>query len=65
MLTVAAKQYCAASRPFAAKGPRSWEGTELGQLTQAGQRDVLYHMTLCRRSSEGLGVHLTLLLLRG
>jgi len=25
----------------------SWEGTQLGQLTQTGQRDILFHMTSC------------------
>jgi len=26
---------------------RSWEGTQLGQLTPTDQRDVLYRMTSC------------------
>jgi len=30
MFIGAAMQCCAESRPFSAKGPRSWEGTELG-----------------------------------
>jgi len=51
----AAKQCCTEPRPFSEKGPRSWEGTELGQLTQTVQRDIPYHMTSCRRSSEGGG----------
>jgi len=42
MFTVAAKQGCTEPRPFSAKGPRSWEGTELGQLTSTGQGDVPY-----------------------
>ena len=33
MFIAAAKQCCIEPRPFSAKGPRSWEGTELGQLT--------------------------------
>ena len=31
MFIVAAKQCCTEPRPFSVKGPRSWEGTELGQ----------------------------------
>ena len=27
--------------------PRSWEGTQLGQLTPTDQRDIPYHMTSC------------------
>jgi len=26
---------------------RGWEGTQLGQLTSSGQRDIPCHMTLC------------------
>jgi len=33
MFIVAAKQCCTEPRPLAAKGQRSWERTELGQLT--------------------------------
>ena len=29
------------AKPFSAKDPRSWEGTELGQLTSTGQRGAL------------------------
>jgi len=45
MFIVAVKQHFTEPRPFAAKYPRSWEGTELGQLTQTGQRDIPYNMT--------------------
>lgn len=31
VLTVSAKQCCTESSPFSAKGPKSWEETELGQ----------------------------------
>jgi len=30
---VAAEQHCTEPRPFSVKGPRSWEGTELEELT--------------------------------
>ena len=33
MLVFANKQCCTEPRPFAGKGPRSWEGTELVELT--------------------------------
>ena len=33
MLKLPAKQFYTESRPFTAKGPRSWEGTELEQMT--------------------------------
>ena len=33
MFIVAAKQCCTEPRLFATKGPRCWEGTELGQMT--------------------------------
>jgi len=33
MFIVAAKQCCTEPEPFSVKGPGSWEGTELGQLT--------------------------------
>jgi len=33
MFIGAAKQHCIEPRQFSVKGPRSWEGTELGQLT--------------------------------
>jgi len=52
---VVAKQCCTEPRPFSVNCPRSWEGTELGQLTETGQRDIPYHMTSCRRSFEGDG----------
>jgi len=39
------------ARAILSKG--SWEGTELGQLIQTGQRDIPYHMTSSRRSFEG------------
>ena len=63
VFTVAAKQRCTGPRPFSVKG---WEGTELGQLTYTGQRDILCHMTSCRRSFErgGSASH-SLPLLRG
>jgi len=45
------------SRPFLLLTPpcqwigwgytRSWDGTQLGQLTQTGQRNIPYHMTSC------------------
>lgn len=40
LFTIAAEQCCTDPRPFAAKGPRRWEGSELEQLTEVGQRDV-------------------------
>jgi len=40
MLIVAAEQCSIELRLFPVKGPRSWEGTELGQLTLTGQRDI-------------------------
>ena len=33
IFVVAAEQCCTEPWPFTAKGPRSWEGTESGQLT--------------------------------
>jgi len=33
MFTVAAKQCYTGAMPFTVKGPRSWKGAELGQLT--------------------------------
>jgi len=39
-----------------------WEGTQQGQLTQTGQRDIPYHMTSCSPykagEEEGIGGHL-------
>lgn len=32
-----------------------WEGAELGQLSQTGQRDTSYHMVSCRKQNEGVG----------
>jgi len=46
----AAKQCCTEPRTFSEKGPRSWEGTELGQLTQTDQSDIPYHMTSCEKT---------------
>ena len=40
MFIVPAKQCCTEPRPFTERDPRSWEGTELGQLTQTGQRVI-------------------------
>jgi len=31
----------------------SWERTQLGQLTQTGQRDILYHMASCSEYKLG------------
>ena len=42
---------CTQPRPFA-KGPRSWEEIELGQLIDIGQRGIPYHITSWRRSFE-------------
>ena len=44
MFMVAAKQCCKEARLSLGKETRSWEGTELGQLTETGQRGILYHM---------------------
>ena len=55
MFIVSAKQCCTEPRPFSAKGTKSWEGTELGQLTETGQRDIPYHTASRRRTSEGCG----------
>jgi len=52
MLIVVAKQGCMEPRLFTEKGPRSWEGTELGQLTKTGQKDIPYHMTSSSKSFE-------------
>ena len=32
---------------------RSWEGTQPGQLTQVGQRDIPYHMASCSAMTAG------------
>ena len=47
MFTPSDKQCCRerAPRPFSGKGTRSWEETELGQLTSTGQKDTAYQMT--------------------
>jgi len=42
MFIVAAKQCCTEPRAFTVKGLRSWEGTELGHLTETGKRDIPY-----------------------
>jgi len=55
MFTVTAKQHYTEPKPFPVKGPRSWEGTELGQLTETSQRDIPYPGTSCRWNSEGVG----------
>ena len=52
MFTAAAKQCCTEPRPLSVEGPRSWEGTELGQLTESGQRDIPYHLKASGRSLE-------------
>jgi len=38
---------------WAARGTGSWEGTQLGQQTQTGQRDIPYHMTSCSAYKGG------------
>ena len=65
MFIFAVKQRCTVPRPFSAKGPRSWEGTELGELTKTAQRDIPCHMISCRRSFEVGGIHWALLLFKG
>ena len=35
------------------RGTRSWEGTQLGQLTPTDQRDIPYHMTSCSAIKAG------------
>jgi len=57
----AAEQCC--TEPM--KGPGSWEGTELRQLTETDQRDIPYPMTSSGRSSEGGGNSSPPLLLLG
>jgi len=49
------------SRPFLLLTPpasrlgmhRSWEGTQLGQLTPTDQKDIPYHMTSCSSCKAG------------
>lgn len=53
MFAVAAQQCCPEPRPFAAKDPGIWEGRELGQLTESGQRDIPWPVTSSRRIFEG------------
>lgn len=65
MFVAAAKQCCTEPRPFTAKVPRIWDGVELGQLTQTGQRVILYCMTSCGRSFEGYECSSLLLLFGG
>jgi len=55
MFVGAAQQCCPEPRPFAAKEPCSWDGRELGQLTESSQRDIPWHMRSSRRSFEGVG----------
>lgn len=55
MFIVTAKQHYTEPKPFPMKGPRSWKGTEQGQLTETSQRDIPYPGTSCRWNSEGVG----------
>jgi len=60
LFIVAAKQCCTERRAFVVKGPRSGEGTELGELTETGRIGISCHMTPRGRSFEGRGSFISL-----
>ena len=57
MFVVAAKQHCREPRPLSEKGPRSWEGTELGQLLSKGIFHTVWHHA--EGALKGVSVHLS------